>query len=81
MTRIQSPDHLVADEELERSLRPQGLDDFVGQDAVKDQLAVSLAAAKAAARRSTTSCSPAARPGQDLAGADPRRRARRPVRA
>jgi Holliday junction DNA helicase RuvB len=47
MTRIQSPDHLVADEELERSLRPQGLDDFVGQDAVKDQLAVSLAAAKA----------------------------------
>jgi Holliday junction DNA helicase RuvB len=47
MTRIQSPDHLVADEEIERSLRPQGLDDFVGQDAVKDQLAVSLAAAKA----------------------------------
>ena len=47
MSRIQTPDHLAAEDDLERSLRPQGLDDFVGQDAVKDQLAVSLQAAKA----------------------------------
>jgi Holliday junction DNA helicase RuvB len=47
MTRIQSPDHLDAEDDLERSLRPQGLDDFVGQDGVKDQLSVSLEAARA----------------------------------
>src|SRR5437763_9880825 len=43
-TRIQAPEALP-DEDLERSLRPRRLADFVGQDAVKDQLAVSLAAA------------------------------------
>jgi Holliday junction DNA helicase RuvB len=42
--RIQTPEALP-DEEFERSLRPRRLDDFVGQEAVKDQLAVSLAAA------------------------------------
>jgi Holliday junction DNA helicase RuvB len=47
VTRIQTPEHLVADDDLERSLRPKGLDEFVGQDAVKDQLAVSLEAAAA----------------------------------
>jgi Holliday junction DNA helicase RuvB len=47
VTRIQTPEHLVVDQDLERSLRPQGLDEFVGQDAVKDQLAVSLEAAAA----------------------------------
>ena len=35
------------DEELERSLRPRRLDDFVGQERVKEQLAISLEAAKA----------------------------------
>ena len=35
------------EEELERSLRPQRLDDFVGQENVKEQLAIALAAAKA----------------------------------
>lgn len=35
------------DEELDRSLRPRGLDDFVGQTAVKEQLAVFVAAARA----------------------------------
>ena len=34
-------------EELERSLRPQTLDDFVGQERVKEQLAIALDAAKA----------------------------------
>jgi len=42
--RIQTPGALNEDE-LERTLRPQTLDDFVGQDAVKAQLAVSLEAA------------------------------------
>jgi holliday junction DNA helicase RuvB len=35
------------EEELERSLRPRRLDEFVGQEAVKEQLAIALAAAKA----------------------------------
>jgi holliday junction DNA helicase RuvB len=42
--RIQTPEALP-DEDFERSLRPRRLDDFVGQEALKDQLAVSLAAA------------------------------------
>jgi len=44
--RIQAPQELAGDEvELDRSLRPRRLGDFVGQEAVKDQLAVSIAAA------------------------------------
>jgi holliday junction DNA helicase RuvB len=43
--RIQTPEALVPDEELDRSLRPRRLEDFVGQEAVKDQLRVSIAAA------------------------------------
>jgi holliday junction DNA helicase RuvB len=43
-TRVQDPEELPEDE-LDRSLRPRRLEDFVGQDAVKDQLAVSIAAA------------------------------------
>jgi holliday junction DNA helicase RuvB len=35
------------EEELERSLRPRRLADFVGQESVKEQLAIALAAAKA----------------------------------
>ncbi|HEX8066409.1 MAG TPA: Holliday junction branch migration DNA helicase RuvB [Thermoleophilaceae bacterium] len=35
------------DEELDRTLRPRRLEDFVGQPAVKDQLAVFVAAARA----------------------------------
>jgi holliday junction DNA helicase RuvB len=42
--RIQDPQELP-DEDLDRSRRPRRREDFVGQDAVKDQLAVSLAAA------------------------------------
>ena len=34
--RIQTPDHLVEEEELERSLRPRGLYEFVGQEALKE---------------------------------------------
>ena len=35
------------EEELERSLRPRRLDEFVGQEGVKEQLGIALAAAKA----------------------------------
>jgi Holliday junction DNA helicase RuvB len=35
------------DDEVERSLRPRHLDEFVGQERVKEQLAISLEAAKA----------------------------------
>jgi holliday junction DNA helicase RuvB len=42
--RIQDPE-LLPDEDLDRSLRPRRLEDFVGQASVKDQLAVSIAAA------------------------------------
>ena len=42
--RIQTP-HVLDEDELERSLRPRRLEDFVGQAALKEQLAVSLEAA------------------------------------
>jgi holliday junction DNA helicase RuvB len=42
--RIQAPEELP-DDELDRSLRPRRLEDFVGQEPLKDQLAVSIAAA------------------------------------
>jgi holliday junction DNA helicase RuvB len=46
--RIQAPDALPAEEEeLDRSLRPRKLEDFVGQAAAKDQLAVFIEAARA----------------------------------
>src|SRR5947209_7088372 len=43
-TRLPAPEEL-AEDELDRSLRPRRLVDFVGQRAVKDQMAVSIAAA------------------------------------
>ena len=44
--RIQAPEELPGDElELDRSLRPRRLEDFVGQEGIKDQLRVSIAAA------------------------------------
>ena len=44
--RIQDPAALTPDEELDRSLRPKTLADFVGQERVKDQLAIFIEAAK-----------------------------------
>jgi Holliday junction DNA helicase RuvB len=44
--RIQDPAALTPDEELDRSLRPKRLADFVGQERVKEQLAIALEAAK-----------------------------------
>jgi len=45
-TRIQTPD-LVAEDELDRSLRPRRLADFVGQEALREQLAVAIEACSA----------------------------------
>jgi holliday junction DNA helicase RuvB len=42
-----APAAAVEDEELELSLRPRRLDEFIGQGRVKDQLAIALTAAKA----------------------------------
>jgi Holliday junction DNA helicase RuvB len=42
--RVQAPEELLEDE-LDRSLRPRRLADFIGQTAVKEQLTVSIAAA------------------------------------
>jgi Holliday junction DNA helicase RuvB len=45
--RIQTPEPIAAEDELDRSLRPRRLEDFVGQSAVKSQLAVFIEAARA----------------------------------
>jgi holliday junction DNA helicase RuvB len=46
--RIQTPDALP-DDDLERTLRPRRLEEFVGQESVKAQLSVSLEAARSRA--------------------------------
>ena len=43
--RLQDPSSRRPEDEFDRSLRPRRLEDFVGQEALKDQLAVSIAAA------------------------------------
>jgi Holliday junction DNA helicase RuvB len=43
--RIQTP-YLVAEDELDRSLRPRRLEDFVGQEVLKEQLSVAIEAAR-----------------------------------
>src|SRR5216110_2710719 len=43
--RVHTAQELPGDE-LDRSLRPRRLEDFVGQEAIKDQLTVSIAAAR-----------------------------------
>jgi Holliday junction DNA helicase RuvB len=47
MTQFLAPALADADEEVERSLRPRTLDDFVGQTRVKEQLEIALEAARA----------------------------------
>jgi Holliday junction DNA helicase RuvB len=47
MTQFLAPALREEDEEVERSLRPRRLDDFVGQQRVKEQLAIALEAARA----------------------------------
>jgi Holliday junction DNA helicase RuvB len=43
-TRLHAP-HELPDDELDRSLRPRRLEDFIGQEAIKDQLSVAISAA------------------------------------
>src|SRR5213083_1288984 len=45
--RIQTPDVLLAEDELEASLRPRRLEDFVGQERLKEQLRVAVEASAA----------------------------------
>ena len=45
--RIQAAPEVAGDEELDRSLRPRRLGDFVGQQAVRDQLGIFIEAARA----------------------------------
>ena len=46
LSRLPSPGELPDDDpELDRSLRPRRLEDFIGQEAIRDQLAVSISAA------------------------------------
>jgi Holliday junction DNA helicase RuvB len=47
MTQFLAPTLSPEDDEVERSLRPRRLDDFVGQERVKEQLAIALDAATA----------------------------------
>src|SRR5438270_10902054 len=42
--RIQTP-YLVAEDELDRSLRPRRLEEFVGQESLREQLMVAIEAA------------------------------------
>ncbi|MEA2269047.1 MAG: holliday junction helicase RuvB [Solirubrobacteraceae bacterium] len=46
-TRIHTPGALDGEDDLDRSLRPRRLDEFVGQDGMRAQLAVSVEAAAA----------------------------------
>jgi len=47
MTEVMTPAVALEEEELEQTLRPRRLSDFVGQERVKEQLAIALEAAKA----------------------------------
>ncbi|HEX5449450.1 MAG TPA: Holliday junction branch migration DNA helicase RuvB [Gaiellaceae bacterium] len=47
MSQFLAPAVEEAEEEFDRSLRPRSLDDFVGQERVKEQLAIALEAAQA----------------------------------
>ena len=47
MNAVTAPVLVPEEDELERSLRPRRLEDFVGQERVKEQLAIALTAAKA----------------------------------
>ena len=46
-TQFLAPAVRPEDDELERSLRPGSLDEFVGQERIKEQLAIALEATRA----------------------------------
>ena len=67
--QVMSRTALPEETQLERQLRPQRLDEYVGQRDAVESLRVSVEAARQRqARRSTTCCSRAARARQDDAG-------------
>jgi Holliday junction DNA helicase RuvB len=47
LERIHTPGALDGEDELDRSLRPRSLEEFVGQDGMREQLQVSIEAARA----------------------------------
>ena len=47
VARIHTPGVLDGEDDLDRSLRPRSLDEFVGQDGIREQLGVSVQAAAA----------------------------------
>jgi holliday junction DNA helicase RuvB len=47
MNRIQTPYAIEDEDELDRSLRPRRLEDFIGQDGLREQLAVAIEATAA----------------------------------
>lgn len=54
--RIISPENTTEDNDTEVTLRPQTFHEYVGQEKVKENLAIYIEAANAAASRSTTFC-------------------------
>ncbi len=73
--RIVAAQTASAQEELlERALRPKTLDDYIGQDKAKEQLAIFIQAAKNAAKHSTTFCSSARPDWANHTGAHHRQR-------
>src|SRR5688572_33041521 len=45
--RITDPEPIEIDQDLDRSLRPQTLDEFVGQESLREQLRIAIEAARA----------------------------------
>ena len=44
--RITDPEPIISDRDLDRSLRPQSLDEFVGQETLREQLRIAIEAAR-----------------------------------
>ena len=59
--RIVDPEVPEEEREFDAALRPRRIDEFVGQDRIKEQLALLVDGARARGRPSTTCCSPGRR--------------------
>ena len=71
MSQFLAPVLADAEEEVERTLRPRSLADFVGQDRVKEQLEIALDGGEGARRGARPSAARrAAGTGEDVARAD-----------
>ena len=71
--KMMQPGMTAADSE-ENNLRPQHLEDYIGQEKVKQNLKIYLEAAKRRGEPMDTSCSTASGSGQDDAGGHHRQR-------